>query len=105
VGKASLPAEFIDEPSQLTQPLEVEEMRSGGGRTRCRRVGGVVGRAERHGGMAAIGQPHDDVRALAVADTDDGQLLSAERVMGMRDGHASRRELGRGGSALGMCQQ
>jgi hypothetical protein len=38
-----------------------------------------------------------------VADADDGQLLSAERVMGMRDDHESRRELGSRGSALGVC--
>jgi hypothetical protein len=40
-----------------------------------------------------------------VADRDDGQLLSAERVMRMRDGHASRRGWGRQGSALGMCRR
>ncbi len=53
--------------------------------------------------MTAIGQADNDIRAGAVADTNDGQLLSAERVMGMRDGHESRRELGSRGSALGMC--
>jgi hypothetical protein len=95
-----LAAEFINELSQLTQPLEVEEMRSGDGRRGCQGIQSVVGRAERHGGMAAIGQTDDDVRARAVADTDDGQLLSAERMVGMRDGHESRSELGRGGSAL-----
>jgi hypothetical protein len=84
--------------------VEVEEVGSNDGRSACRGVRGGVGRAERHGGMATVGQTDNDVRMLAVADTDDGQLLPAERVMGMRDGHESRRELGRRGSALGMCR-
>ena len=103
MGQASLPAAFVDELRQLAQPLEIEEVRSSHGSKGCRGGRSVVGRAERHGGMAAIGQPDDDIRTLATADTDNGQLLSAERVMGMRDGHVSRRELGREGSALGMC--
>lgn len=53
--------------------------------------------------MTAIRQPDDDVGALATADADDGQLLSPEGMMGMRDRHESRRELGRRGSALGLC--
>jgi hypothetical protein len=103
VRQTSLPAELVDELSQLTQALEVEEVRSSDGRRGCQRVAGVVCRVQRHGGMAAIGQTDDDIRAAAVADTDHGQLLSAERMMGMRDGHESRRGLGRRGSALGMC--
>jgi hypothetical protein len=71
VGQASLAAEFVDELSQLPQTLEVEEMRRSAVSKRCQRVRGVVGRAERDGGMVAIGQPHDDVRVLTVADTDD----------------------------------
>jgi hypothetical protein len=94
VGQASLPAEFVDELGQLTQPLEVEEVGRGHRSQARRRVGSVVGRAAGHGGMAAIGQTHEDVRPLPVADTDDRQLLSVERVMGMRDGHESRRRLG-----------
>ena len=67
-----MPAEFVDALGQLAQPLEVQEVASGGGSQAVRRAGGVVGRAERHGSMAVIGQPHDDIRALAVSDTDDG---------------------------------
>jgi hypothetical protein len=103
VCHTSLPVEFLDELSHLTQSLKVEKVCSGDGRRRGRRIGGVIGRAERHGGMAAIGQPHDDVRTLAAADTDDGQLLSTEGMMGMRDGYAFGRRWGRKGSALGMC--
>ena len=98
-----MPTEFVDEQSQLTQTLEIEEVRSGDGSKGCQGVCGIVGGAERYGGMAAIGQTHDDVRALTVTDIDDRQLLSAEGVMGMRDRYASRRALGRGGSALGLC--
>ena len=67
-----MPAEFVDELSQLTQTLEIEKVRSGDGRKGCPGIRGVVGRAERHGGMAAIGQTDDDIRTGAVADTDDG---------------------------------
>ena len=74
------------------------------GRRTRRGVRGSIGNAERHGGMATVGQTDNDVGTLAVADTDDGQLLSGEWVMRMRDGHESRRELGRRGSALGMCR-
>jgi hypothetical protein len=105
VGQTSLPAEFVDELSKLTQALEIEEVRSSNGRRAGQGVAGVVRRVQRHGGMAAIGQTDDDIRAVAVADTDHGQLLATERMMGMRDGHASRRGLGREGSALGMCQR
>ena len=104
VRQTSLPAEFVEELSQLAQALEVEEVRSGDRRRRRQRVAGVVRRVQRHGGMAAIGQTDDDIRAATVTDTDHGQLLSAEWMMGMRDGHESRRGVGRGGSALGMCR-
>jgi hypothetical protein len=95
-----LPTEFVDELSQLPQPVEIEEVRSGAGRKGGQGVHGVVGRAERDGGMAAIGQTDNDIRTYAVADTNNRQLLSAKRMMGMRDGHESRSELGRRGSAL-----
>jgi hypothetical protein len=103
VGQAAAPAEVIDALRQLTQPLEIEAVRCGAGRKGYGGLRGVVGGAECDGRMAAIGQPHDDIRPRTVADTDDRQVLSAERVMRMRDGHASRRGWGRGGSALGMC--
>ena len=93
-------AEGVDECGHLTQAGEIEEMSRVG---RNRRVPGVVGGVEGDSAMAAVRQTHDDVRTRAVADADDGQLLSAERVVRMRDGHASRRELGKRGSALGIC--
>jgi hypothetical protein len=98
VRETSLLAEAVNELGHQTQALEVEQMRSR--RKGSREVGGVVRRAEGDGGMAAVRQTDDDVRTLTVADADDGQLLPAERMMRMRDGHASRRGLGRRGSAL-----
>jgi hypothetical protein len=104
IRQTSLPAEFVEELSQLTQALEVEEVRSSDSRRGRQRVADVVRRVQRHGGVAAIGQTDDDIRAAAVADTDHGQLLSVERMMRMRDRHKSRRGLGREGSALGLCR-
>jgi hypothetical protein len=91
-------AEAIDELGHLTQALEIEQMRRE--RKGSRGVGGVICRAEGDSGMAAVGQTDDDVGALAVADADDGESLSAERMVGMRNGHESRRVLGGRGSAL-----
>jgi hypothetical protein len=100
VGETPCSAEVVDELRQLTQALEIEQMRSVNGRKGSRGVDRVVRGTEGDGGMAAIGQTHDDVRAHAAADADNGQLLSAKGVMGMGDGHQSGRELGGRGSAL-----
>lgn len=104
VREASLLAEAFDELGYPTQSVEVEEVggvvEGRGSRGIARRV---VGRADSDGGMVAIGQPDDDVRVLTVPDTDHRQLLAPEGMMGMRDGHASQRGLGRRGSALGRC--
>jgi hypothetical protein len=63
-----------------------------------------VGVAQSDGGMTAIGQPDNDVGALTMTDGDDRQWLSAKGVMGMGNGHESQRNLGRRGSALGLCR-
>jgi hypothetical protein len=98
VRETSLLAQAVDELGHLTQALEIEQRRRG--RKGSRGVGGVVRRTERDSGMAAVGQTDDDVGVLAVADADDGQSLPTERMVGMRDGHESRRALGGRGSAL-----
>src|SRR5215469_14831615 len=85
-------AEAVDELGHLPQALEIEQMRSS--REGSRGGDGAVRGAEGDGSMAAIGQAEDDVRVLAVTDADDGELLSAEGMMGMRDGHESRSKLG-----------
>lgn len=87
-----MPPAVIKELSHLTQALEIEEMRSG--RKGCRGSHSTVRRAEGDSSMAAIGQANDDVRVFPVTDADDGQLLSPEWMMGVRDRHESRRGLG-----------
>ena len=82
-----MPAEVSDELSHLTQSLEVEEVRRRSEKKGRREIADMVGGVKGDGGMAAIGQAHDDVRSLAVADADDGQLLPTQRVMGMGDRH------------------
>lgn len=60
-------------------------------RSRCGRiVGGVHGES----GVAAVRQTDDDIRPGALPNADDGQLLSAQWVMGMGNGHESQRNLG-----------
>jgi hypothetical protein len=91
---ASLLAQVRDELRQQTQSTEAEQM---GGAER-RQVGGsscrCIGVAEGDGSVAAIRQGDDDIRVLALTDVDDRQLLSAEWVMGMGNGHESQRNLG-----------
>jgi hypothetical protein len=102
-GETSLLAEGVDELRHLTQALEIEKMASADWRKRSGGTDAIIGRAEGDARMAAIRQTHDDIGPLAVADADDGQLLSVERMMGVSNRHASRRGLGGRGSALAMC--
>ena len=91
-----------DELGRLAQPLQIEQVRDRTGRGRD--GGRAVRVTESNRGMAAVRQADDDVRVGAVPNADDGQLLSAERMMGMGDRHQSRRRRGEKGSALGLCQ-
>lgn len=59
---------------------------------------------EGDGRVRAIGQADNEVGVRTAAEAEDSEPLTAERVMGMRDGHESQRLLGGRGSALGMCQ-
>ncbi len=102
IREASSLAEALDVLGHLTQSVEIKQVRGREGKKRG--IRGRVSGAEGDGGVVAIRQTDDDIRALAAADANDGELLPAERMMGMRDRHASRRGLGRGGSALGMCR-
>ena len=104
VRETSLLAEALDELGHLTQAVEVQQVGGVVGERGSRGIPrGSVGRADRDGGMAAIRQPHDDVRLFAAPDADHRQWLPPERMLGMRDGHESRRVRGRRDSALGMC--
>src|SRR5262245_19269299 len=101
--KTSLLAESVDELRHLTQAPEIKQMISASGRKRDSGIDIRIGRIEGDARMAVIGQLHDDVGLLAAPDADNGQSLSVERMVRMRDRHVSRRGLGRRGSALGMC--
>src|SRR5262245_39056689 len=105
VRKTSLLAKVGEELGQSAQAVEVEQRSSGGGREGSRGTTRAVGRVEGDGSMAAIRQADDDSGVGTAADAHDGQSLSAGRVMGMGDGHPSRRNLGRNGSALRVCQR
>src|SRR5262249_19424738 len=104
IREASLLAEALDELGHPTQAVEVKQVGGVAGERGSRGIPRrVVGGADSDGGMVAIRQPDDDVGMLTVPDADHQQLLPPEGMMGMRDRHESRRELGRRGSALGMC--
>src|SRR5262249_5554406 len=83
-GRSWLPP-VGDELGQLAQPLQIERMRdrTGRGRDGSR----AVRVTESNRGVAAVRQANDDGRVSAVPNADDGQLLSAERMMGTGDRH------------------
>jgi hypothetical protein len=96
----TLLAERVNALGQLAQASEIEQLRGMGRGKRGWGIHGQIGGVESDGGVVAIGEANDDVRVLTVADANDGQMLPAERVMGMRDRHESQGGLGRRGSAL-----
>jgi hypothetical protein len=97
---ATVARDAIEEQAGLTEPVEIEEViRPGRGLAVGR--GGVVGAAHGDGGMVPVRESDDEIGIEPSADLDDLDLLSAERMMGMGDGHESRRGLGGGGSVLG----
>jgi hypothetical protein len=97
---ATLARDPIEEQAGLTEPVEIEEViRQGRGLAVGR--GGIVSAAHGDGGMVPVREADDEIGIEAPADLDDLDLLSAERVMGMGNGHEPRRGLGGGGSVLG----
>lgn len=89
-----MPTQIFNELSHLAQSLEIKDRKTLGWSKSWRVVLSLIRCAQGNGGMAAVGQAHDGVRVGAVANADHGQLLSAEGMMGMCDGHESQRELG-----------
>ena len=88
-----------DERSSLTQPRECKQGH--------RRKGGIVGARARiigpthgDGGVIAIGETDDQIRVCTLAQTHDGDALTAQRMMGMDDRDGFRKSLGRWGSVL-----
>src|SRR5262249_37894047 len=79
------PGDLIEEPDDLTQPVEVEEVLG------CRRRGvvgrgGVVGAAQGDGGVAPVGEADNQVRILPSTKANDRDALAAKGMMRMGDG-------------------
>ena len=94
-GRAILARDAVEEPADLTEPVEIQEVirpgRSlgfGFGR------GGIVSAAHGDGGMVPVRESDDEIGIEASAKQDDLDLLSAEWVMRMGDGDESQRRLG-----------
>jgi hypothetical protein len=83
-------AEGVYELRHPPQTLEIEKMARAAGRNRGAGTAAIIGRVEGDARMTAVGQTHDNVGPLAVADADDGQSLSAQRMVGMRYRHPCR---------------
>jgi len=90
---ATLARDTVEEESDLTEPMEVQEViRPGRGLVTGRRA--IVGAAHGDGGMMPVRESDDEIGVAPSADPDDLGLLSAERVMRMGDGDESQRRLG-----------
>ena len=98
LGRCVVP-ELRDELCCLAEPLEGEQMQRARGDFQGRQRG-IVRAAHGDRSMRAIREPDDEIRISTAPDADDLDLLAAERVMGMGDGHASQRRLGIRGSVL-----
>ncbi len=101
---ASLARDAIEKQAGLAEPVEIQEViRSRWGLAVGR--GGIVRAAHGDGGMVPVRESDDEIGIEASAELDDLDLLSAERVMGVGNGHESRRGLGEGGSVLGASRR
>ena len=89
---ATLARDAVEEQADLTEPLGIQEViRPGRGLAFVR--GGIVRAAHGDGGMVPVREPDDEIGVEPSADSDDLDLPSAERVMGMGDRDESRRRL------------
>ena len=96
---ATLARDAIEEQAGLTEPVEIEEVIRPW-RSLAVERGGPVGAAHGDGGMVPVRESDDEIGIEPPADLDNLDLLSAERVMGMGNGHESRRGLRGRGSVL-----
>jgi hypothetical protein len=90
-GPTPLLPEVLQEVDDLTQPLKCQQMRRVPGESCC---ACIVSRGHGKCGVGPIREPHDEVGINALADAHDGDALAAQGVMGMGNGHRSRRRLG-----------
>ena len=90
---ATVARDAIEEQAGLAESVDIQEViRPGRGLAVGR--GGIVSAAHGDGGMVPVRESDDEIGVEPAADLDDLDLLSAERVMRMRDGDESRRRLG-----------
>jgi hypothetical protein len=92
-GIATFPMEAVDELDDLAQAIEIQQVRGGRWRIETWR-GGIVGPAHRDGGMKTVGESDDEIWVGTSADADDLNLLAAQWMIRMGNGHQSRRALG-----------
>jgi len=91
-GGALRLGQTIEQPDDLTQTIEVEQvLGSQGGRTFQRRS--VIGAAQGDGGVAPVGEHDNQVRIVPSAKANDLDTLTPKGMMGMGDGDESRRRL------------
>jgi hypothetical protein len=91
--RATLAGDAVEEQADLTEPSEIQEViRPGRGLAFGR--GAIVRAAHGDGGMVPVRESDDEIGVEPSADSDDLDLLSAERVMRMGDGDEFRRRLG-----------
>jgi hypothetical protein len=83
-------AAALHEAHDLAQPLEGERRRWVSWRRISRRAR-IVGRTHGECSVGPIREPHDEVRISTLPDPDKGDMLTAERMMRMGDGHRFRR--------------
>ena len=94
----TLSSDAIEHLEDLTEAVEVEEVIGPQWPLILKRRE-IIRVAQGHGGMPPIGKTDNELRIHSTPQADDLDLLAAERMMGMGDGHESRRRLGRRGSA------
>src|SRR5262245_36733784 len=105
LGKPILLAQLVEEPKDLTEPLEVQSGEIEFALSRGERLSlAAVGPAHGNGCVGAIGQAQDQVGVHAAADEDDLTALAPKGMMRMRDGDRFQRRLGKRGSVLWECR-
>jgi hypothetical protein len=92
-GGAHRLGQTIEQPDDLTQTIEVEQVLGcHGGRTFQRRS--VVGAAQGDGGVAPVGEHDNQVRIVPSAKANDLDALTPKGMIRMGDGDEFRRRLG-----------
>ncbi len=89
----------LNELSRLKKALEIEQVENR--MWRCRLTGSsVIRTAHGNSNVLSIRETDNEIWVNPSPNTDDLDLLSAQRMMGMGNGYESRRRLGRTGSLL-----